>query len=120
MSAPAVPISSAQATPTAQLSQANAIEYKAYVRKFFDTGDGTLFVIASCYYDNGGMTIFFNETNPGQLSLMEQPPTGAFTNIVSAYVASWTSKFNADKNPPHLTITDGHGQHRVPVRSWNQ
>ena len=51
----------AVSAPAAQLSQGEAIEYKAYVRKFFDTGDGTLFVLASCYYPIGGMTIFFQE-----------------------------------------------------------
>ena len=109
---------SAVSASSAQLSQANAIEYKAYVRKFFDTGDGTLFVFASGYYDNGGMTIFFEENN-GQLSLMEQPPTGAFTHLVTCSVASWTSAYNADQNPAKLTIVDGRGEHSVHVHRWD-
>ena len=113
MSAPAVP------TPAPQLSQGNAIEYKAFVRKFFDIGAGTLFVMASCYYDIGGMTIFFETDGSGQLSLMELPPSGEFTHLVTAYVTSWTNAFNPDTEPKHLTIVDGHGTHTVHVKPWD-
>lgn len=113
MSAPAVP------TSTPQLSQGNAIEYKAYVRKFFETGEGTLFVVASCYYDTSGFTIFFEQNSSGQLCLMQQPPTGVFLNLVTYYVASWTSNKNADANPNHLMIVDGYGEHHVHVRPWD-
>ena len=63
MATPAVP------TPTTQLSRGNAIEYKAYVRKFFETGAGTIFVVASCYYDTSGFTVFFEKNSAGQLML---------------------------------------------------
>jgi hypothetical protein len=112
MSTSAVPTS-----PT-QLSQGKAIEYKAYERRFFETGAGTLFVVASCYYITSGFTIFFEENSSGQLCLMEQPPTGVFLNMVTYYVASWTNNRNADTNQDHLTIVDGYGEHHIRVRSW--
>ncbi len=109
---------SAVPTPTTQLSRGNAIEYKAYVRKFFEVGAGTIFVVASCYYDTSGFTVFFEKNSAGQLCLMEQPPTGVFLNLVTYYVASWTNNENADDNPNHLTIVDGYGEHHVHLRSW--
>jgi hypothetical protein len=106
------------AAPVRQLSNGNAIEYKAFVRKFFAVGEGTLFVIASCYYITSGFTIFFEENQPGDLSLMETPPTGIVLDLVTYYVASWTSNVDADHVPTHLTITDAHGAHRVHVTPW--
>ncbi len=105
-------------SPGKQPSNGNAIEYKAFVRKFFDRGAGTIFVIASCTYDISGFTIFFEETQPGQLTLMETPPTGIFTNLVTYYSASWTNNANAAQEPGHLMITDGQGTHRVHVKPW--
>ena len=61
----------------------SAIEYKAFVRKFFDQGAGVIL------------------------------------NIVTYYLASWTNNVNADREPTHLTITDGHGAHRIPVNLWD-
>ena len=105
-------------TPAAQLSQGNAIEYKAYVRKFFETGGGTLFVIGSCYYGTTGFTLFFQENSSGQLCLMQQPPSGVVLNMVTYYVASWTSNRDTDANPKYLTIVDGNGEHQVHVKPW--
>jgi hypothetical protein len=112
-------MSSGATAPTQQPSNGTAIEYKAYVRKFFNQGAGTLFVIASCYYITSGFTLNFVETAPGHLTLMETPPTGVILNIVTYYLANWTNNVNADQEPSHLTITDGHGTHRVPVKHWD-
>lgn len=106
-------------SPAKQLSQGLAIEYKAFLRKFFSSGAGTLFVIASCYYKTSGFTISLEKNDAGQLSLMETPPTGVFLNLVTYYTASWTNNEDPDTEPSHLSIVDGHGTHRVPVKHWD-
>jgi hypothetical protein len=104
--------------PVKRLSQGLAIEYKAFVRKFFTPGAGTLFVIASCYYKTSGFTISLENDASGQLSLMEVPPSGVFLNLVTYYSASWTNNRDPDTEPSHITIVDGHGSHKVHVKPW--
>ncbi len=111
--------SGSTATPQTQLSNGIAIEYKAYVRKFFAQGGGTLFIVATCYYETGGFTISLQQTQPGHLNLLETPPSGIHTDMVTYEVASWTSNVNADSIPGHVTIADAHGSHRVAVKAWD-
>jgi hypothetical protein len=111
--------SGSTASPQGQLSNGIAIEYKAYVRKFFEQGGGTLFIMATCYYETAGFTISLQQIQPGHLNLVETPPTGIHTDMVSYYVADWTSNVNADNIPGHVTITDAHGAHRVAVKAWS-
>jgi hypothetical protein len=104
--------------PGKQLSQGLAIEYKAFVRKFFTPGAGTLFVIASCYYKTSGFTISLEKDASGQLSLMEVPPSGVVLDVVTYYSASWTNNLDPDTEPGHITIVDGSGSHKVHVKAW--
>jgi hypothetical protein len=112
-----------QASPAdTGLSRGTAIGYKAYTRTFEDSngGSGTAAVVlllASCYYDSSGWTIFF-EGNLQQLSLMEQNPTGIVREMVTYYAASWTTSFRMSDVPAEITVTDAFGDHVVPVEQW--
>ncbi len=109
-------------SPSAQNSLSNglAIAYKAYARAIPFPGDGhtgALFLIATCYYQSSGFTIYFEE-NSGEWSLMEEPPTGIVHFLDTCYVASGTSGIELASPPAHVTITDGQGKHVVPVERW--
>jgi hypothetical protein len=106
-------------SPAKPLSKGLAIEYKAFLRKFFTPGAGTLFVIASCYYDTSGFTISFEKNAAGELTLVEEPPSGIFLNLVTYYSATWTNNADPDAEPTHIMIVDGEGTHRVHVRPWD-
>jgi hypothetical protein len=113
-------VSSPSTTPVSSpaLSRGTAIEYKAYARHFQPNSDaGVLILVATCYYDTSGFTISFQSAATG-FDLVEQPPTGIFRNMVTYYVASWTTGIDADTVPSHVTVTDAFGQHRVHVKTW--
>jgi hypothetical protein len=117
-----VPASAAPSgAPAPALSHGFAIEYHAYARSFSKGDNGAvLFLLASCYYLTSGFTIFFQE-NGGKYQLMEHPPTGVFTNLVTYYAACWPTEgvsFEADNLPNHVTIADARGEHVVDVRHW--
>jgi hypothetical protein len=107
-------------TPNLSLSRGAAIEYKAYARRFQPNIDAAVLILmATCYYDTSGFAISFQKTADG-FELVEQPPTGIFTNLVTYYVASWTSGVEAvaTATTSHVTVTDSFGQHRVHVKDW--
>lgn len=105
-------------TPNLALSRGAAIEYKAYTRRFQPNIDAAvLILVATCYYDTSGFTIAFQPTASGY-ELVEQPPSGIFLNLVTYYVASWTTGVEAATIPTHVTITDSFGEHRVHVKGW--
>jgi hypothetical protein len=106
------------------LSNGLAIEYKAFARTFFE-GDaaGVLYLMATCYYPTNGFTIFFepSEDNPAKFSLMEQPPTGVFLNLVTYYAAIWRTDgvSGLQTLPKHVMIVDAQGEHRIHVHPWS-
>lgn len=109
---------SAPTTPLPIPSHGNAIEYRAYSRKFFPNSDAAvLFLAATCYYDTAGFSIAFQPTDSG-FELVEHPPTGIVPQLVTYYSASWNSSQQETTPPKHVTITDAFGQHRVHVKEW--
>jgi hypothetical protein len=62
-------------------------------------------------------SLYFEE-NADQWNFMEIAPTGIVHYIDTYYVASWTNGLELQVPPAEVTITDGHGQHIVPVESW--
>ena len=107
-------------SPTTQpmLSHGNAIEYRAYARRFFPNSSAVvLFLAATCYYDKAGFSISFQKTASG-FDLIEHAPTGIEPELVTYYSASWNSSQQETTPPTHVTITDAFGQHRVPVHHW--
>jgi hypothetical protein len=113
-----MPDASTEQAPQKTLSRGFAIAYKAYKRKFLSGTDAAAIVlVATCYYKSNGFTIYFEE-NAGQWNFMEIAPTGIVHYIDTYYVASWTNGLELQVPPAEVTITDGHGQHIVPVESW--
>ena len=108
--------------PSTSLSHGLAIEYRAFARPFSTEGDAAvLYLMATCYYQTNGFTIFFEEDG-GKFHLRERPPTGIFLNLATYYVASWPAdgvSSQADTVPPHVTIVDAQTEHRVRVRPWD-
>jgi hypothetical protein len=103
---------------TAALSHGNAIEYRAYTRRFFpDSQAVVLFLAATCYYGSTGFSISFQPTASG-FQLIEHPPTGIVSDPVTYYSASWNSSQQETTPPTHVEITDAFGQHRVHVQNW--
>ena len=102
---------STETAPVTQISHGLAIEYKAFVRTFFeDQTAGVLYLMATCFYDTSGFTIFFepNGSNPSKFKLMEQPPTGVFLNLATYYGAIWRTDGVSDLQtlPTHVMIED--------------
>jgi hypothetical protein len=108
-----------QPLPVSSLSRGEAIEYKAFARSFGD-GGAVLSLIATCSYPTGGFTIFFQaESGLAQFELMETPPHGPVPQLVTYYLASWTSGQRLVKPPTQVKIKDARGEHRVPVKPWD-
>lgn len=105
--------------PAPSLSHGIEIEYKAFSRHFGQPKVAVLYLVATCFYDISGFTIFFEEDS-GKFKLLEQPPTGVFRNMVTYYVASWPQDGISGERilPKHVTIVDAHGEHRVHVEPW--
>lgn len=97
------------------LSKGLEIEYKAFAR-FVQGDQGVLFLMATCFYKNSGMKIFFVEAS-GQFKLMQQPPTGHFSYLATYYVATWPPISFPGKIalPTDVTIVDAYGEHKVHV-----
>jgi len=105
-------------SPNLALSRGSGIEYKAYARRFQPNVDAAVVIlVATCFYDTSGFTISF-QPNASGYELVEQPPTGVFRNMVTYYVASWTTGIETDTSPTHVTIVDSFGEHRVHVKAW--
>ena len=110
---------SAETAQTVQLSRGIAIEYKAYNRVFDDQQGAVLYLLASCYYTVGGYHIFFEAENGlNTFKLMEKVP-GLVNQLVTYYVASWTSSQRLVEPQEEITIIDGHGSHTVEVEQWD-
>ena len=110
---------SEESTGNPQLSNGTAIEYKAYARKFGGESGAVLYLIATCAYPTGGYEIFFEaEYGLQTFKLMEIPP-GLAPQLVTYYVASWTSSQRLVDPPEQVTMVDAHGEHRVAVMPWD-
>jgi hypothetical protein len=100
------------------LSHGMEIEYKAFARAYAG-GGATLSLIATCYYPSSGFTIFFQgDPAPTQFQLLETPPQGIVMELVTYYMANWTTDQRLEQPPTHVKITDASGEHRVKVEHW--
>ncbi len=110
----------AVAPPAPGLSHGLEIEYKAFARPFLEGTDAVLYLIATCYYETNGFTIFFEAEDSGKFRPLEQPPTGVFLNLHTYYIASWPTNGVSYEQPvrTHVTVVDAYGEHRVHVRPW--
>jgi hypothetical protein len=107
--------------PAADLCHGLKIEYKAFARPFLKGKDAVLYLIATCYYEHNGFTIYFEEAGPNKFRLMEQPPSGVFLNLYTYYTASWPPPAGVSAEslvPSHVTIVDAYGEHRVHANTW--
>jgi hypothetical protein len=103
-----------------QPATGSAIEYKAFARSFGPAPGGgrVLYLIATCFYPVGGYELFFQpESRPDTFMLMEQSP-GITNQLVTYYIASWTSGQRLLITPSQVEISDAQGLHRVAVVPW--
>jgi len=110
----------AQPVPVLPLSHGDAIEYKAYARHFgVSGGAAVLSLIATCSYPTGGYSIYF-EPGPGahQFELLEKVPQIS-NDLVTYYMASWTSGQPLAQPPRHVRIRDARGEHHIEVKPWH-
>jgi hypothetical protein len=109
----------AQPVPVYPLSRGEAIEYKAYARTFGSGGPAVLSLIATCSYPTGEREIFFQEgSGPNQFELLENVP-GIVNELVTYYMASWTSGQRLVNPPTQVKIKDAWGEHRMAVQPWD-
>ena len=100
------------------LSRGLEIEYKAFARPF-KGGGAVLSLIATCYYTTAGYTISFKaEAGLQEFELLETPPQGIVPQLVTYYLAAWTSGQRLSQPPTHVKIRDASGEYRVKVEPW--
>lgn len=107
-----------QPLPGSSLSHGEAIEYKAFARSFGDVG-AVLSLVATCAYPTGGFSIYFQGSGVGQFDLMETSPHGPVSQLVTYYLASWTSGQRLAEPPTHVKIRDASGETKVKVEPWD-
>lgn len=101
------------------LSRGSEIEYKAFARTYDGDEAATISLIATCYYGTSGFTIFFQEAGINEFELLEKPPSGIVSQLVTYYGASWTSGQRLADPPSHVSITDASGTYRIKVEHWD-
>ena len=99
-------------------SHGSAIEYKAFARSFQGGSAAVLYLMATCYYGTPGFKLFFEGSGTDQFTLMETTPQGIEPQLVTYYVADWTSGQPLASPPTQVKIRDAHGVHNVPVHHW--
>jgi hypothetical protein len=110
---------SQQESGTIQLSHGQAIAYKAYARTFEAGSGAILYLVASCYYPIGNYEIFFEaEYGLESFKLMEKVP-GIAPQLITYYVASWTTSQPLVEPPTQVTMIDAWGKHQVKVQPWD-
>lgn len=94
----------------------NDIVYRAFGRPYAGGPGQVINLFMSCSYPIGGYKLFFQrEYGPDSIfTLMEQHP-GAAPQLVTYYVADYTSGAGLATPVKFVTIKDAHGEHRVPV-----
>jgi hypothetical protein len=108
-----------QAAPLPGPSHGSAIEYKAFARSFQGGSAAVLYLFATCYYGTPGYKIFFEaQSGLTEFVLLETTPQGIVPQLVTYYVADWTSSQPLASPPPQVKIKDAHGVHDVPVHRW--
>jgi hypothetical protein len=107
-----------QMPTTPRLSQGSEISYKAFHRKFVNqASSGVLYLLATSWYNMPGFTLFF-EQDGEEYSLMELAPSGPVDEIVTYYIANWTSSRPVATVPSYVKIVDAQGEHTVQVGPW--
>jgi hypothetical protein len=100
--------------PVSELCHGRSIAYKAFVRRFNPQSDaGIIIVMASCFFGNTGVEIFFDG-----FRLMQIPPVGIVAQHDTFCVASSTSLVELADPPNVVTVMDAFGSREIPVRDW--
>jgi hypothetical protein len=108
-----------KAAPLPTPSNGAALEYKAFARSFQGGSAAVLYLFATCYYGTPGFKLFFEaQSGLQQFELLQTAPQGIEPQLVTYYVADWTSSQPLASPPTHVKIKDAHGNHEVPVHRW--
>jgi hypothetical protein len=102
-----------------RLSTGQGILYKAFKRPYGSPGNApVLNLLASCSYPTGQWEIFFIPVygDANKYQLMERVP-GIVNQLLTYYVASYTSSFGLLELGDEVTIVDAHGEHTVKVEA---
>jgi len=105
------------APPVVQPSRGSEIEYKAFLRKFQSGQAGVLELMATCYYPVGGYQLFFESSGDAKFTLLERS-WPIHNQLVTYYLASWTSGQPLASPPGTVLIIDGRGEHPVKAHPW--
>ena len=92
------------------------IVYRAFGRPYAGGPGQVINLFASCSYPTGGWRIFFTGDGSGGYELMEQVP-GIVNQLVTYYVASYTTAVGLATPVRSVKVTDASGEHSVPVES---
>ena len=98
---------------------AQGLVYKAFKRPYGGAGGApVLELFASGFYPDAPWELFFAAVagKPWTYVLNERVPSIVY-NIVTYYVACYSSGRGRPGLPDKVTITDAHGTHEVPVQT---
>jgi hypothetical protein len=108
------PTALAPAAATVRLATSGDILYRAFSRPYAGSDAQVINLFASCSYPTGQWQIFFQGAGDGTYQLMERVP-GIVNELVTYYVASFTTGAGLVNSGKSVEITDAHGKHVVPV-----
>jgi hypothetical protein len=104
----------APAAATVRPATSGDIIYRAFSRPYVGSDAQVINLFASCSYPTGQWQIFFQGAGDGTYQLMERVP-GIVNELVTYYVASFTTGAGLVAPAKSVEITDAHGKHVVPV-----
>ncbi len=102
-----------------KLSEGRKIQYPVYARDFDEQEAAVLYMFGTCYYEKAGYEIFF-ELGKNGIKLMEKPPEVGHPTVTYYSASAASEPFPPGTFPRTVTIVDGHGEHGVPVKMWDQ
>ena len=97
-----------------RLATARNIVYKAFERLYAGGPGQVITLLASCSYQTSDWKIFFLTDGNGKYQLMEQMPRLPY-NLITYYVADYTTGIGLEKPVSSVTIVDAQGEHEISV-----
>ncbi len=104
-------------TPTAELTKANDLIYRAFKRPYLNTDNFVLILLANgWYFPTPQVDLFFESIGENAYKLMQKNSNAGFF-LATYHNAEWTSGAGLESIPDTITVQDAFGTYTVKVET---